>query len=130
MPNFSGTSLARLRTCHPQLQALMTKTITITDFSILCGHRGQVEQELAVKNKVSKVHWPNSKHNAFPSLAVDIAPYPIDWSDLQRFHDLAKIVIGVATEMGIKIRWGGDWDGDGDLRDQTFNDLPHFELIS
>jgi peptidoglycan LD-endopeptidase CwlK len=31
--------------------------------------------------------------------------------------------------MGIEIRWGGDWDGDGDLSDHKFNDLPHFELI-
>jgi peptidoglycan L-alanyl-D-glutamate endopeptidase CwlK len=27
------------------------------------------------------------------------------------------------------IRWGGDWDGDQDFRDQTFDDLAHFELI-
>jgi peptidoglycan L-alanyl-D-glutamate endopeptidase CwlK len=28
------------------------------------------------------------------------------------------------------IRWGGDWDSDTEVNDQTFIDLPHFELIS
>lgn len=37
--------------------------------------------------------------------------------------------MGVATMMGVKIRWGGDWDLDTDLKDNTFDDLPHFELI-
>ena len=31
--------------------------------------------------------------------------------------------------MNIKIRWGGDWDSDNIMKDQTFNDLPHFEII-
>jgi hypothetical protein len=30
--------------------------------------------------------------------------------------------------MNIKIRWGGDWDSDNIMKDQTFNDLPHFQL--
>ena len=29
--------------------------------------------------------------------------------------------------MDIKIRWGGNWDG-GDLEQQSFDDLVHFEL--
>ena len=37
--------------------------------------------------------------------------------------------MGVASQMGIKIRWGGDWDRDTDLSDNRFNDLPHFELM-
>ena len=31
--------------------------------------------------------------------------------------------------LGIKLRWGHDWDGDIDLNDQKFNDGPHYELI-
>jgi len=30
--------------------------------------------------------------------------------------------------MGIRLRWGGDWDGDTELDDNKFDDLPHFEL--
>jgi peptidoglycan L-alanyl-D-glutamate endopeptidase CwlK len=34
----------------------------------------------------------------------------------------------VASEEGVNVRWGGDWDGDRDIDDQTFDDLPHFEF--
>jgi peptidoglycan L-alanyl-D-glutamate endopeptidase CwlK len=30
--------------------------------------------------------------------------------------------------MGIKIRWGGDWDSDGDINDNRFDDLVHVEI--
>ena len=72
---------------------------------------------------------PNySKHNQEPSLAVDVAPWPIDWNDSHRFYHFAGFVLGIAAALNIRLRWGGDWDSDFDLRDQTFFDLPHFEL--
>ena len=61
-------------------------------------------------------------------MALDVCPYPIDWNDKDRFYNFAGLVKGIAISMDIKIRWGGDWDGDNDLKDQTFFDLPHFEL--
>jgi peptidoglycan L-alanyl-D-glutamate endopeptidase CwlK len=70
----------------------------------------------------------NSKH--LTGNAVDLAPYPIDWKNTKRFYHFAGIVLGVATEMGIRIRWGGDWDMDDDLDDQSFMDLVHFEIVS
>lgn len=30
---------------------------------------------------------------------------------------------------GWTLRWGGDWDGDHDLLDQVFDDLPHLEIM-
>jgi hypothetical protein len=30
--------------------------------------------------------------------------------------------------MGIKIRWGGDWDMDTETKDNNFDDLVHFEI--
>jgi hypothetical protein len=36
---------------------------------------------------------------------------------------------GIAHEMGVKIRWGGDWDSDGEIKDNSFDDLVHVELI-
>jgi peptidoglycan L-alanyl-D-glutamate endopeptidase CwlK len=53
---------------------------------------------------------------------------PLDWKDMKRFYYLAGIVKAVALARKVKIRWGGDWDGDHDFKDQTFNDLVHFEL--
>ncbi len=37
--------------------------------------------------------------------------------------------MGIASQMGTPLRWGGDWDGDTELRDQKFVDLPHFEVL-
>jgi hypothetical protein len=30
--------------------------------------------------------------------------------------------------MGINLRWGGDWDQDWEVKDNKFDDFPHFEL--
>lgn len=137
MPSFSKHSEARLLTCHPDLQrvirhAMETATADL-DFAVLCGHRGKIEQDAAYAAGLSKTPFPTSKHNHLPSLAVDIAPYPVDWNDYGRFKHLAEHVLASAAELGISIRWGGDWDGDGKTRrdgdpDERFVDLPHFEL--
>jgi len=93
------------------------------------GFRGKEAQNEYFRTGRSKVEFPNGKHNRKPSEAIDASPYPIDWQDTKRFYYFAGIVKGVAAEMGIKIRWGGDWDSDNDFNDQTFMDLVHFELI-
>lgn len=67
--------------------------------------------------------------NTLPSNAVDIAPYPLDWSDSLAFARLAGFVQAVADSMGIAVRWGGDWDQDGKSKDERFLDLVHFELV-
>jgi peptidoglycan L-alanyl-D-glutamate endopeptidase CwlK len=64
-----------------------------------------------------------------PSLAVDVAPAPVDWADKARFIYFAGIVKEFARRKGLKIRWGGDWQGDGKLKDNKFSDLVHFELL-
>ena len=122
MAKFSNTSLARLMKCHPDLKAIMFEAIELMDFSVLCGFRGKDEQEEAFRTGHSKKHWPMSKHNKIPSLAVDIAPYPIDWSNTGQFEKLADVVKQVALSKGIKIRWGGDF--------KSFKDYPHFELVT
>lgn len=129
MPKFSDASAKRLAECHPSLQLLFNAVIEKYDCTILCGHRGEQQQNEAFQQGLSKQQWPHSKHNKKPSLAVDVAPYPIDWKDRDRFYHFAGFVIGAAWVLGVKIRWGGDWDRDGDLRDQSFYDLPHFELV-
>lgn len=128
MPSFSKRSLDNLNTAHPDLQKLFNEVIKYRDITILCGHRGKEEQDAAFAAKQSKLKYPNSKHNKIPSLAVDVAPYPINWSDINGFKELASFVLQKAKELGISIRWGGDWDGDGDSKDETFLDFPHYEL--
>lgn len=122
MPSFGRVSKSRLGTCHNLLQDILNEAIKECDFSVLCGHRGKAEQDAAYNAGNSKLKFPQSKHNQMPSLAVDIAPYPIDWNDLDRFKELGTIVKKIAKEKGIDLSWGGDW--------KSFKDYPHFQLDS
>ena len=128
MPEFSDTSNGRLDSCDRRLRSLLVEVVKHYDCSILQGHRDKETQNKYFDEGRSKVRWPDSKHNGQPSMAVDVAPYPIDWDDRERFYLFSGYVLGTAQQMGINLRWGGDWDGDRDIADQTFDDLVHFEL--
>lgn len=129
MYNFGRTSRRHLMTLHPDLRAVLYEAIKLTDFSVIEGYRNEERQNQLFEQGKSKLRWPNSKHNSNPSRAVDIAPYPIDWDDLEQFALLAGIVIGIGHKMGIPLRWGGDWNRNGSMSDNRFNDLPHIELV-
>lgn len=131
MPHFSASSLERLNTCHPDLQVLFLEVIKEIDITILCGHRGEAEQNKAFADGASHVKWPNSKHNTYPSVAVDVAPWPINWNDRDSFTRLYETVKKKADELGIKIRWGADWNMNGQYweRANWEVDGPHYELV-
>ena len=128
MPKFGRTSRKRLDSCHEDIQQVFKEVVKHYDCSIVCGYRGEKEQNQAYDKGNSKVKYPKGRHNKFPSNAVDVAPYPIDWADRDGFILFAGFVLGVASQKGINLRWGGDWDGDFDLSDNQFDDLVHFEL--
>ena len=128
MPRFSKRSTVKLLSCDEQLIVLFNEVIKTYDCSILCGHRGEQAQNEAFKNNRSSLAWPESKHNLYPSIAVDVAPYPINWNDSGRFYMFAGYVKRIAEELNISIRYGGDWNSDTFTTDQQFNDLVHFEL--
>lgn len=120
MPAFSRSSLEKLNTADPRLQLLFNEIIRHRDCTILCGHRDQEEQEQAFRTGNSKARFGESPHNKVPALAVDVMPYPINWDDLKGIHEFAGFVQGVASQMGIKVKWGG--------RFKNFFDGPHYEL--
>lgn len=126
---YSDRSEKRLLTCDPRLILIFSEVVTIVDNSVICGHRNAIDQNAAFASKNSKVKWPNSTHNDYPSKGIDVVPYPTMWDKVEDFYFLAGVVFTVAKRHGIKIRWGGDWDRDGDFHDQKFMDLGHFEVI-
>jgi len=128
MAKFGKRSMMQLSTIDPRLQVILGNAIRRMDFSVLCGHRGEKEQNDAYNRGVSKLRFPRSKHNRSPSAAVDVAPYPIDWSDLDRFRKLKAIIFDEAAKIGVDLIWGADWDGDGDEMDHSLRDYPHFEI--
>lgn len=115
--------------CHPNLEKLFQRVALRYPLKIIEGYRTKEEQAKMFEEKKSKVEWPNSKHNSYPSKAVDVAPTPIDWTDTEKFYHFAGFVQAIALEMGIEIRWGGDWDQDLNLKEERFLDLVHFELV-
>ncbi len=159
MPQFSRSSRSKLATCHQDLQAIFTYVIDTYDCIVIRGYRSPERQyelymkgrevtddgEVAITDKDEIVTYKDgihklSKHNHHPSFAVDVAPYfpdhpHIRWDDSDAMRILAGRVMGTADVLrryGLidhHIRWGGNWDRDMDLHDQTFMDLVHFEII-
>jgi peptidoglycan L-alanyl-D-glutamate endopeptidase CwlK len=101
------------------------------DLRITVGHRNESDQNKAFASGASEKRWPNSEHNAMPSRAFDFVPSPFrhkDWSDGYRFARIFGGLETVAFGLGLKLRWGGDWDCDGKSNDQKFQDLGHVEF--
>ena len=128
MPHFGKTSKKRLSTCDSKLQEIFNEVIKHVDCSVLEGHREKDRQNKLFEEGKTKVKYPDGRHNRQPSSAVDVTPYPVDWKDRERQTLFAGFVIGVASQMGINLRWGGDWDQDFKVVDNRFDDFPHFEL--
>lgn len=87
---------------------------------VVCGHRGQAEQDAAFDAGFSRLKFPKGRHNSSPSLAVDVCPYPVDWNDKAGFNYIAGLVKECAKELEISVVWGGDW--------ADFVDVPHFQV--
>ena len=128
MAKFGKSSRARLATCDDELQKVFNEVIKYVDCSVLEGHRGQERQDKLLLESKTKVQYPQGRHNAIPSRAADVVPYPVDWNDRERFHLFAGFVLGIARGMGINLRWGGDWNQNFEVDDNMFDDFPHFEL--
>lgn len=129
MDNIEDRSNRKLKEAHPDLQRLFNEVAKHFPCEVIEGHRDQENQEKAFASGKSKVKWPNSGHNKIPCTAVDVVPLPIDWSNREAFILFAGFVLGMAKSMGIKLRWGGDWNQNMKTKDEGFQDLPHFEIV-
>lgn len=139
-PRYGERSLSVLATLHPDLQLIFRSVLEAGfDHVLICGHRPKADQDKAFAEGKSKVKFPNSKHNSQPSMAVDAMPWfktapNIDWGHSASIYHLAGIVRGIATSLYLQgkishlVRWGGDWDGDFDVREKQWDDSPHYEL--
>jgi peptidoglycan L-alanyl-D-glutamate endopeptidase CwlK len=92
---------------------------------LTCSHRSEEEQlELYAQGrtkpgKIVTYLKKGSKHNSYPSKAIDIAfkdaSGKLSWKIeyFKKFADLIK-------SFDRRVRWGGDWT--------RFTDAPHFEI--
>ena len=147
----SKRSLDRLHGVDPKLVAVVKRAIELSpvDFMVLEGVRtreqcminygkGRTAAQCQAKGvpakyakpSAAKVTWLNnpfaSKHVS--GKAVDLVPYPVDWNNLRKFDQIAKAMLSAAKELGVPVRWGADWDGDGKPRERGESDSPHFEI--
>lgn len=144
MAKFGKASLAKLATCDVKLQQIMENVLERIDISVQYGHRTVQEQQKLFSQGRSFVNgrWiktgktvtdmdgvvKKSMHNYYPSKAIDITPYPLDWKDINAFIKVKDIVFEEANKLGIKLTWGADWDGDGNIAEHKLQDYPHYEL--
>jgi len=124
MPRFGKRSKERLKGVNAKLVNVLNQLIKIMDVTIIEGLRTESRQNELVDQGKSKTKY--SKH--LEGRAVDLAPYPIDWEDRERFHYMGGMIRGIGQQMGVDIRWGGDWDSDGEIKDNGFDDLVHVEI--
>lgn len=131
MPQFGKRSRERLKGVDSQLVNVLNEVVKYFDITVIEGVRTKERQaELVAGGKSQTKH---SKH--LTGEAVDVAPFPIDFQARDDFHYLGGFILGVASQMGIDIRWGGDWsdssltEGRRTTKDNNFDDLVHIELV-
>jgi peptidoglycan LD-endopeptidase CwlK len=138
--SLGARSRANLEGVDPDMIRVVERAIANSpqDFMVLEGVRTPARQkELYAQGRTKpgkKVTWTlNSNHFINPKTgygqAVDLVPFPVDWSDLKKFDVMARAMLKAATDLGIPIRWGANWDGDGNWREKGETDSPHFELV-
>lgn len=127
---WSGTSTARLLTCHALLVTLFQRAIRRPDLkrdlTVVYGHRSDAEQAvLYAKGRttpgpvVTNAKPGTSRHNTSPSQAIDVVPLfggkvSYQWPD---YHAVAPSIKAEWQAMvaeglvpaGVRLTWGGDW---------------------
>lgn len=131
---FGKRSLENLASVHPLLVKIATTALQTSDsdFTVICGHRDKAGQDAALRAKTTKVAFPGSAHNQMPACAIDVIPYPFtSWDDpamLVAWRAIANAMFDAARAHGARVRWGGDFNRDGDKTTKDAWDKPHFEL--
>ncbi len=136
---YGANSRLKLDTCHPGLKEIAFNVLKRSpyDITILHGWRSKDQQNALYDSGASQVQWPDSEHNYVnggtpESLALDFAPWLdgfIPWHETHIFACIAGIFISEANRLGYKLRWGGDWDADGNTKEHKLQDWGHVELV-
>ncbi|MDH5525155.1 MAG: hypothetical protein OEY01_14360 [Desulfobulbaceae bacterium] len=122
------TSIKRLDTCHPAWWAILHKAIKTSpiDFGVVCGARGEDDQNKALAAGKSNALWGESDHNWMLgnnpcSLAVDVAPYSAEhrnymWPEVvgqsasdEAFKLMSDHIIATAAILGYVVESGANY---------------------
>lgn len=144
MRKYGAQSLSKLATVHPKMRqiAMLALDLSPYDIAIIHGWRGEEVQNALFDSRASTKRWPDSKHNRSDDIdyeltdrisdALDFAPWidgAIPWDETHIFACVAGCFFAAAKQLDARIRWGGDWDGDGNTKEHKLQDWGHMELI-
>ena len=132
MRAWGRTSKKHRESIDHRLNAVSDKVLQIRDHSIIKGHRPEAEQNDPFDRGASKLRWPDGNHNSIPSKALDMRPYPMPEGEETLREDLsylAGLYVGIGSQAGLRLRWGGDFDQDGETADYRWDDLWHIEIV-
>lgn len=123
MFKLSKRSMSNLNNVHEHLVKVVLRAIEITeiDFGVIQGLRTPTQQAENIINKATRTKI--SRH--LTGHAVDLMAFSGGksvWKPTSLYQQIAKAMKQAAQELGVKIKWGGDWI--------TFKDYVHFELDS
>lgn len=121
----------KLAEARPEFTILLGMVNQLMPVRVLESKRtGAKQHDLFVKGFSKLDYPPGGKHTTEPlSEAVDICPDPWDPADRERMTLLAGMMLMAAHIKGYNIRWGGDWDQDSQVSDNSFDDLFHYEIV-
>lgn len=126
---FGPRSLRELQGVHPDMVAVATLALKLSpvDFAITDGTRTLEEQKEHVRTGASTTL--KSRH--IGGFAVDVVACPpngkISYAPLLMLQ-IKEAFFAAAKQLKVPLRWGGDWNCNGDSGDESFVDMPHFEL--
>ena len=127
MFKLSRRSNRHLKDVHPDLVKVVRRALEITkiDFGIpfTGGYRTTEQQNALFKSGKSQLDGYNRSSRHQFGEAVDVFAYvdgAASWDEDHLTH-VATAMLAAASELGVKIRWGGHW--------RSFVDMPHFEVI-
>jgi len=138
MNKWSSTSQSNLDTCSPDIIVFANAVLAVHDCTVVWGNRDEKTQNDLYDAKKSQLKYPMSRHNSFPSEAIDLVPYVpgVNPWDTDYSYYFAGLCLGIADtlytqgKMDKRIRWGGNWSTkrDKNFKETSFYDGLHFEL--
>jgi len=121
-------SKTKLSNAHYILQKLADKALEISkqDLKVICSFRNEHDQNKAFAEKKSKLKWPKSKHNCYPSEAIDVVPLPLDWNNIAPFEEMIECFEEAWELLDEDITQGWIMQVGADF---SWRDYPHIQIV-
>jgi peptidoglycan L-alanyl-D-glutamate endopeptidase CwlK len=114
---------------HPLLKAVVERAAEYSDvpFRVTDALRTLATQRRLVAQGLSRTLDSRHLTGHAVDLAALLGPGKVSWAEPLMYR-IRAAMFRAADELDAILRWGGDWDSDGKTNDQSFHDIPHFEL--